>query len=102
MAAYSLTPQEFLVYKEFARVHDSALCGYAGTVRRSAAARRFNTMRHLCLSPKNSNPRTSFVIRKDHARVLAITKEFACSAVMINKWETIEVRAAGGKCLAMS
>jgi hypothetical protein len=34
--------------------------------------------------------------RTDRTTVLAITKKFACLALIINKWEAIEVRTAGG------
>ena len=70
--------------------------GYPTSALRSAAVRRFNITRYLYLSPKNSNPRMLLVIRADHARALTITKEFICLALIINKWETIEVRTAGG------
>jgi hypothetical protein len=72
-----------------------ACLGYPTSVLHSAAARRLNIIRCLYLSPKNNNPRILLVIRTDHTRVLTITKEFACSALIIKKWETIEVRDIG-------
>ena len=70
--------------------------GYPACVLRSTAVRRFNIIRCLHLRPNNSNPHILLVIRTDHTRVLTITKEFVCLALIIKKWEAIEVRTAGG------
>ena len=70
--------------------------GYPACVLRSTAVRSFNITRCLHLRPNNSDPHVLLVIRADHARVLAITKEFVCLALIIKKWEAIEVRTAAG------
>ena len=72
------------------------LGGHPTNVLRSAAVRKFIIIRCFYLRPKNSNPRMLLGDRADRTTVLAITKKFVCLALIINKWEAIEVRAAGG------
>ena len=80
-------------------MHKCVYDGHPGSVLRSTAARRFNTTRCFYLRPKYSAPRTLLGIRTDRATVLAITKKFVCLALIMNKWEAIEVRTAGGGIL---
>jgi hypothetical protein len=54
MAACSLTPQEFLVYKEFARVYDSALCHFLPKCFATAARRFLNA--ELIKADNAANP----------------------------------------------
>ena len=56
MTACSLTPQEFLVYKEFTRVYDSALCHFLPECCATAARRFLNAERIKADNAANPTP----------------------------------------------
>ena len=56
MTACSLTPQEFLVYKEFVRVYDSALCHFLPECCATAARRFLNAERIKADNAANPTP----------------------------------------------